>query len=109
MFSLGKNRAEKQTAQKKEAEMQLEKNVTTTRVVMLRDLGERLEYIRNASTSHVDERLDPREVQAWIVEVTDDTRDLDVSRSLAMAELAGGTDSQWGACVELWALESEVL
>jgi predicted NAD/FAD-binding protein len=89
--------------------MQLEKNMTTTRTVMLRDLGERIEYIRNASTSHSDERLDPREVQAWIVGLTAETSDLDVSRSLAMAEMASGTDSQWGSCVELWALESEAL
>lgn len=89
--------------------MQLEKNVTTTRTVMLRDRGERIEYIRNASTTHEDERLSPATIQAWVVELTDDTSDYEAGRARAMAELSSGTGSQWDACVELWSLESEAL
>jgi hypothetical protein len=76
---------------------------------MLRDRGERLEYIRNSSTTHCDERFSSATIQAWIVELTDGRDDLDVRMAIAAEDLLGGTVDQWENCVALWALESEVM
>jgi hypothetical protein len=90
--------------------MTLSENCVTTRKVILRDRGERLEYIRNASTSHAEERLDVATVQDWIVDVlamsTDDTEHNE-RMAYARAELLAGSDKQWDECVNLWSLESE--
>lgn len=87
--------------------MTLSENFVTTRTVMLRDRGERIEYIRNASTSHTEERLDVSTVESWIVDVlamSEEDTDYNARMACARAELLGGTDEQWDNTIELWAM-----